>query len=127
YQTWTPRARIFTAAPPGAAAPRAGSGAMPAISRATRGSAIALPALLEAAPQPDRRPVHRDEESEQHQNRSRGLLHECALWAVRPQVDLDRERRRRIADAVRDVDDERHHADHQERRRLAQRARHSDD
>ena len=39
----------------------------------------------------------------------------AALGAVSPEKDLDRKRARSIREICRDVDDERDHADHQER------------
>ncbi len=56
-----------------------------------------------------------------------GLLDEAAIDLVRPQEDLHRQHARRLGDALGRRGDEGAHADHQQRRGLAQRARHADD
>src|SRR5213075_123579 len=84
---------------------------MPA--RSTCAASIFSPTSFESFTKDYRSCIHDDEEDQEHDDGSRGLLDEPALRAVRPEENLDRQGSRRVSDAFGDVDDERDHADHE--------------
>ena len=70
---------------------------------------------LGSAANDDRGQVHEDEEAEEHHDRGRRLLHESALGAVGPEINLNRQCGRGVCEATWYIDNKGHHSDHQQR------------
>ena len=75
----------------------------------------------------DRRRIHAKEKDEKHDDGGRRLRLEGDFRQVGPEIDLDRQYGCRFGEARGNIDDEGHHADHQQRRGFAERVRHADD